>query len=142
MLLDEVGAYLEAQAVGTVKTAANDPAWPIHKGGLYPGTIAHPDDAIGLLEGPGFRPLRQMDATVGAAVAEVPLLVLNLRSASYASGRAKAEAVWRKLHNYSGTLSGVRYLLIEARQQPFPVGRDDKDRWIFGCNFDVTKEQS
>ena len=123
MLLDEVGAYLEAQAVGTVKTTANDPAWPIHKGGLYPGTIAHPDDAIGLLEGPGFRPLRQMDATVGAAVAEVPLLVLNLRSASYASGRAKAEAVW-------------------ARQQPFPVGRDDKDRWIFGCNFDVTKEQS
>lgn len=141
MMLDAVASYLEAQALGTVKTAANDPAWPIHKGGLYPGTAAHPHDAIGLAEGPGDGPINEMGATVGAVAAEAPSLVVQVRSASYATARSKAEAIWTNLHHYSGTLSGTRYLLIEARHSPFPTGRDEQDRWIIGCNYDVAKER-
>jgi hypothetical protein len=142
MLLDEVASYLEAEGIGVVKTTANDPAWPIHKGGLYPGSQAHPNDAIGLLEGPGDFPINEMGATVGSVVAETPSLVVHVRSASYATARSKADAAWGRLHKYAGTLGGVRYLLIEARQSPFPIGRDDAGRWIIGCNYGVTKERA
>lgn len=139
MMLDEVGAYLAAQGVGTVKTTSNDPAWPIYLGGMFPGDR---DDAITLAEGPGEPPLDEMGSTVGAVAAEAPSLVVQVRSASYQTARSKAEAAWTKLHKYSGTLSGVRYLLIEARQSPFPVGRDEDGRWIIGCNYSVAKERS
>ena len=139
MMLDEVGAYLAAQGVGTVKTSANDPAWPIYLGGIFPGTR---DDAIALAEGGGERPVNEMGPTVGAVAAESPELVAQVRSASYSSARSKAEAIWTKLHKYSGTMSGTRYLLIEAWQSPYPVGRDDAGRWIIGCSYRVTKERS
>lgn len=142
MMLDEVAAYLETQSLGVVKTTSNDPTWPIFKGGLYPGTSTNPDEAIGLTEGPGDGPINEMGSTVGAVAAEAPSLVVHVRSGSYVSARAKAEAIWTKLHKFAGPLSGVRYLLIEARQQPFPLGRDDAGRWIIGCNYDVTKERS
>jgi hypothetical protein len=142
MILDEVAAYLETQGLGTVKLPTNDPAWPIHKGGLHPGTVTHPDDAIGLSEGPGDPPINEMGSTVGAVAAEAPSLVVTVRSSSYTTARAKAEAVRAKLHKYAGTLSSTRYLLILARHSPFPLGRDDKDRWLIGCNYDVTKELS
>jgi hypothetical protein len=142
MLLDEIAAHLEAEGLGVVKTAANDPAWPIHKGGLYPGTQAHPHDAIGIIESPGGRPLDEMGAEVGAVAAEEAAFVVHVRSASYATARSKAGAAWGRLHKFAGTLSGVRYLLIEATQSPFPLTRDDAGRWIIACNFNAAKELS
>ena len=138
-MLDEIGAYLEAQSVGTVKTTANNPSWPIYKGGVFPGTQ---DDGITLAEGPGDSPISEMGSTVGAVAAEAPSLVVQVRSASYPTARNKAETAWTKLHKYIGILSGVRYLIIEARQSPFPIGRDEAGRWIIGCNYSVTKERS
>lgn len=138
MLLDDVGSYLETEGIGTVKTSSNNPDWPIFKGGLFEGTS---DDAIGLAEGPGDPPTNEMGDTVGGVVAENPSLVVLVRSDSYPTARSKAEAVWLKLHKYAGTLSGTRYLFIEARQTPFPTGRDPDGRWVIGCNYDVTKEK-
>lgn len=139
MMLDEIGGYLQTQGLGTIKTPSNNPTWPIYLGGVFPGTQ---DDAIALIEGPGDPPLDQMGATVGSVVAEAPSLVVQVRSSSYAVARTKAEAIWSKLHKYVGTLGSTRYLWIAARQSPFPVGRDDRDCWILGCNYDVMKERS
>ncbi len=141
-MVDEVATYLAAQGVGTVKTASNDPAWPIYTAGLQEGTKTNPHDAIGLIEGVGESPQDEMGATVGAVIFENPSLVVQVRSRSAVTARTKAEACWAKLHKFVGTLSGTRYLLMQARQSPMPIGRDDGDRWIFGFNVGVSKERS
>jgi hypothetical protein len=139
VILDEVGALLEAGGHGVVKTAGNDPAWPIHKGALYDGTAAHPDDAIALIVGPGSAPITEMG---GVVAAEVPSLVVQVRSRSYSTAHSKAAAIWTALHMQHGNLSGTTYYLMEARQSPMPLGRDENSRWLVGFNVDVTKERS
>jgi hypothetical protein len=138
-MLDEIAAYLEAQSLGTVKAGTNNPAWPIFTGGVFPGTQ---NDAISVAESAGEGVVNEMGSTVGSVAAEAPALVVQVRSMSYASARTKAEAIWRKLHKYAGTLSGVRYYLVLARSKPFPLGRDDGGAFLLGFNCDVTKEPS
>lgn len=142
MLLDEIGYYLEAQGIGVVKTSVNTPTWPIYKGTF--GTNPDIPNAIALAEGPSDPPVDEMGATVGAVPIENASLVVQVRSLSYATARLKANDAWTKLHKLAGSVGSpaVRYLLIQARQAPFPIGRDDSDRWIIGCNFDVAKERS
>lgn len=142
MMLDEVAAYLEAQGIGVVKTSSNSPTWPIYRGTF--GTNPDIPNAIALMEGPSDPAQDEMGATVGAVVFENSSLVLQVRSANYGTARLKANDAWTKLHKFAGSIGSpaVRYLLIRARQQPFPVGRDDNDRWLIGCNFDVAKDRS
>jgi hypothetical protein len=129
-MLAEVGAYLETQGLGTLKTSSNNPSsWP----------ICDP-------------PIDTMGSTVGAVVAEQASLVVQVRSEQYDSAEAKARAIWNKLHKLGNTsLSGTRYLLIMARHAPFPIGgfgdraqggRDAEGRWILNFNCSVTKEKS
>lgn len=141
-MLDAIGAYLESQGIGTVKTAGNTPtAWPIYKGGAQ-ATHATIPGIVYISEGPGSAPTDTMGATPGSVVAENPSLVLQCRHADYSVARAKAESAWTVLHKKgNATLSGVRYLLIRARQSPFPTGRDEWGRWVIGCNYDIAKER-
>jgi hypothetical protein len=140
-MLDEVGAYLEAQGIGTVKTSSNNPTtWPIYKGGVFPANI---DEVVSIGDGPSDPPTDVMGSTVGEIVAENDALVVQARSMDYTVAEAKAQAAWDVLHKLGNTsLSGTRYLLIMARQLPFAIGRDDKQRWLLGFNCDVTKEKS
>lgn len=140
-MLDEIGAYLAAQGLGTVKTSSNNPTtWPIYKGGIFPANV---DDVITVAAGPSDPPIDAMGSAVGAIVAEEDALVVQVRSENYATAEAKAQAAWNVLHKYGNdSLSGTRYLYIEARQVPFPIGRDDNGRWIIGFNCSVTKEKS
>lgn len=141
MMLDEIAAYLEAQGLGVVKTTGNAPTWPIYKAGTSPADNV--DEVIIVAEGPGADPIDTMGNVVGAVVAEVCSLVVQTRSLSYPIARTKAQAIWSKLHKLGEIqLTGVRYLLVMARQSPFPMGRDDKTRWLVGCNYEVTKELS
>jgi hypothetical protein len=140
-MLDEIGAYLEAQGVGTVKTSSNNPtSWPIYKGGVFPANV---DEVVSIGSGPSDPPIDVMGSTPGDIVAEEEALVIQARSESYETADAKAWAAWNVLHKLGNTsLSGTRYLLILARQMPFPIGRDDKQRWLIGFNCSVTKEKS
>lgn len=140
-MLDEIGAYLEAQGVGTVKTSSNDPtSWPIYKGGVFPANV---DEVVSIASGPSDPPIDTMGSTVGQIVAEEEALVVQARSEDYTSAEARAWAAWNVLHKLGETtLSGTRYLYISARQMPFPIGRDDKGRWLLGFNCSVTKEKS
>lgn len=138
-LLDDVATRLAADGMGTVKTSSNDPAsWPIYKGA---GTAGNRAEMILLVAGPGEGVIEEMTATVGAAVAEIPTLVVSVRNADPSAAIVKAEAIWRKLHNLAEvTLGSTRYLRIEARQKPFAIGRDESNRHIVTCNYVVTKE--
>jgi hypothetical protein len=149
-MLAEVGAYLETQGLGTLKTSSNNPSsWPIFLGGVFPANV---DEVIALAEGPSDPPIDTMGSTVGAVVAEQASLVVQVRSEQYDSAEAKARAIWNKLHKLGNTsLSGTRYLLIMARHAPFPIGgfgdraqggRDAEGRWILNFNCSVTKEKS
>ena len=142
MLLDDVAARLESDGVGTVKTSSNTTpglGWWIYKGATYP---SNQDAIVALHESPGMAPTREMEDTVGAVVCENPGLLVQCWHLDYSEARAKAETVWGKLHNLNSvTLGSTRYLSIEARQQPFPTGRDDKGRWVIGCNYSVSKER-
>lgn len=140
-MLDEVAAYLEAQGIGTVKTSSNNPtSWPIYKGGVFPANV---DEAMTVAAGPSDPPTDVMGSTVGAVVAENDALVIQARSFDYTSAETKAQAAWDVLHKLGNvTLNGTRYLLVMARQLPFPIGRDDKQRWLIGFNCDVAKEKS
>ena len=38
------------------------------------------------------------------------------------------------------TVNRTRYLAFEPVQQPFPLGKDTNERWVFAVNFAVTRE--
>lgn len=140
-MLNEIGAHLEAQGVGTVKTASNNPTtWPIYKGGVFPANV---DEVVSIAESTSDPPTDTMGATVGLVVAENAALVVQTRSHDYTTAEARARLAWNALHKLGNvTLSGTRYLLVLARQAPFPIGRDDEGRWLIGFNCAVTKEKS
>ncbi len=139
MTLDEVADYIESQGLGTVKTRGASPSWPIYQN-LWP---AGSTDAIFISEGPSLPPVDSMGGDVGVCEFEQVALVVQVRSSTYSVARARAQAIWGKLHKLGNVLlSGTRYLLVTARSSPFPMGRDDNGLWLVGCNYDVAKEVS
>ncbi len=141
MLLDDVATYLQTQGLGTVKTtsAQTGTAWLIYKGGTVTGDRA---DAIFLSEYSDGGPIDQMGATTGVVVAEEVGLQIVARHAAYSTAKQKAEDIFGALHKLGNvTLGSTRYLLMMAKQTPFPIGRDQSNRWMIGFNMRVTKER-
>lgn len=124
MLLDDIALYLQQQGVGVVGT-------DIFKGQLP----ASPDDCIALFEYAG-EPQDLTDANL-----EYPGLQVLVRNKSYPAGRQKIEQAVRVLHGVSEqVINNVRYLLIQARQSPFLLERDENGRAVFVVNFRIIKE--
>lgn len=124
MLLDDIALYLQQKGIGTIGT-------DIFKGQL-PAT---PDNAIALFEYAG-EPQDLTDANL-----EYPGLQVLVRNKSYASGRQKIEQLKNDLHGITETtINNVRYLLIQAKQSPFFLERDENGRAIFVVNFRIIKE--
>jgi len=123
VLLDDIALYLQQQGIGTIGA-------DIFKGQL-PAT---PDNAIALFEYAGEP--QDLHANV-----EYPGLQVLVRNKSYDAGRQNIEQVRNTLHGLAETvINGHRYLLIQARQSPESLGRDENGRALFVCNFRVTKE--
>lgn len=121
-MLDEIGAYLQTESVGTVGT-------DIWLGELQPT----PDDAVGLFETPGASP-EVFDRT------DYPTLQVRVRSRLYSDGRTRIQSIFELLHGLAETdLSGTRYHLIRGKQTPFYLGQVDLERHEFVCNFAVTR---
>ncbi|MCM8901325.1 minor capsid protein [Caldicoprobacter algeriensis] len=122
VLLDDIALYLQQQGVGVIGT-------DIFKGQMP----AAPDNCIALFEYAGEPPDLHWPG-------EYPSLQAMVRNKSYAAGREKIEQIKDALHGLSETvINGHRYLLIQARQSPFFLERDENARAIFVCNFRVMK---
>lgn len=120
--LDEIAAYLAAQGHGVVGTD------------LFEGMLPDdPDTLISLFETPGA-----MTRVSLVDRAEERSMQVRTRSGSYATARAKVEAIYALLHGKAQTtLGGGEFVLIEARQPPFSLGRDVKQRHSFATNYRV-----
>lgn len=130
MLLDELGAYMQTNGIGTLGTD------------LFEGTLPDaPDNACALYEYGGLAPAHTIGG--GGAKFERPRVQVLARAATYSTARSKIEAVYRLLDQLAGvTLSGVRYLRVEAVSSPLYLEHDANNRVKMVCNFQVHKELS
>jgi len=133
MLLEEVAAFLEAQGLGTQGT------------NLFAGgpQVDSPNDGIFLIHAPGLPGIYTMGPSGSAPAIERPRLQVWTTWSDQENGRAKAEAVHAALRNvYEQTLSGVRYLSIDADGEVADLGKDANGRWQFSANYSVRKKPS
>ncbi len=134
MLLPEVAAFLAAEGLGTVETDlfwAEMPATPDACGTVYESGGSGPEMGLG-----------------SSAVAfENPAVQIVFRGApnDYSGPRAKAQAALVAMVGISveQVLTGTKYLIVRALQQPFPMGgKDENKRWRIVCNYLIEKEPS
>lgn len=122
MLLDEIGAYLEAEGIGIIGQTLFLGSMPQDEPG-----IGSQDAVMALIEIPGQPRIASHDLTKY----ELPYLQVATRGTPYGypTARQKAQDAWNTLDGLANTsLSGVTYLLIEALQSPFFLRSDDLNR--------------
>ena len=108
---------------------------------IYRGFLPQlPSDAVQIVETGGLAPVPKMGGA-GGAVTERPAFQVVRRSESVATARTEMNTIWKLLH-WAGdrNINGVRYLLIEARQSPFALPKDESNRALYAANFLVHKE--
>lgn len=81
-----------------------------------------------------------MASGAGLAVAERPRVQVVVRSNAYSTGRTKANDVFRLMDGLrERTINGVTYKWAAAIQSPFLMARDENDRALIACNYEVWK---
>ncbi len=127
MLLPELGTYLQTAGIGTLGTD------------LFLGELpANPDNCVAILEYGGMAPEHDLGTT--ALRYEFPRVQVVVRNTSYATGRLKAQDILGDMAAVANeTLTSVYYLEAAPLQSPFLLERDDNDRWVFACNYQITK---
>lgn len=136
MLLDDIGDYLSSQGIGTVGT-------DIFKGFLPEATTA----AVALYETGGRGPDVAMGAgPIGSTVAmEWPRVQVVCRADEYdyATARSKAHDIFKLLHGMPArVINSTSYQWAAAVQSPYLMGRDESNRVLISCNYDVAKALS
>lgn len=122
-ILDELATYLAANGVGTVETDIFE--------GLMPDSPEAPDAVVALFEYPGGPP-------TAVNTVEPRAIQVRTRALTYDAAKDKAELVYGLLHSmHERQLSGTRFLLVLAKQAPFSLGRDARQRHEFAVNFRV-----
>lgn len=129
MAADIAGALATA-AVGVVGTT-------IFYGEL-PDAVTVP--AVLVTEYAGDPPLATFDRTPSGVLR--PGCQVRTRATTYAAGRTLAGACFDALDGVTeATLGATRYLGIEARNSPWYLGRDERGRYEFAVNLNVTRER-
>lgn len=126
-LLDEIGAYLEQNAIGKVGTN-------LFLSKLPPS----PDAAVAVIETGGAGP----DYVMGQSqpVYENPTFQVIVRNKSYKIAREKAGRIWDLLGRVSNLpLGGRRYLQIIPLQSPFDLGPDENQREQVVANYEALR---
>ncbi len=110
---------------------------------LFKGWMpATPDACVVVLETGGTSP----DPGFGSSTVrtERPTVQVIARGApdDYTGPRTKAQDAWDALEAVEAPqqLSGTTYWSVQALQNPFPMDRDDNDRFLFSANFLIEKE--
>jgi hypothetical protein len=135
-MLSEVSAYLASNSVGVVGTSIFLDYLP-----------DAPDTVVALFAYPGAGPTSMMGGASGAAVVRNPRLQVLTRGTPDGAGtvaaRAAIDSIYALLEQVvNTTLSSVRYLSIEAVDEPALLERDDTQRPVYVCNFEVMKYPS
>ena len=128
-LLEEVGTYLQTSAIGTLGTD------------IFLSTLPdQPDVAVVVYTYPGEAPASTLGGETLPAY-DLPRIQVVTRATTYSAAATKADTIWRLLTKVTDrTLSGVRYLRIEAINGPAPLRRDDQDRELIFANYQVWRE--
>jgi len=120
-LVENLAAYLQAQAIGTVAT-------DIFIGGL----IDSPDNQISIDQTGSVEPNRENPI-------KDPTVQILVRNTAYDTGLNKITAIYDLLHQKNDSIvleaGGVDVMACFALQEPTHILKDESDRHIFTCNF-------
>jgi hypothetical protein len=130
-LLSDVGTYLNAASISTADLTLGT--------NLFLGRLPDsPDTCVGLIQTGGLAPTDTYGTSFPPL--ETQGLQTLVRAASYATGEALAVDVFKSLLSVENeTLTSTLYLKIEANQSPFALERDEQERVVLSCNFNVVK---
>lgn len=130
MLLDDIGAFLQAEGLGT-----------LGEDFFLSTSPDTPDTAIVVREYGGEAPV-MVHNTPGVAY-ELPRFQVACRAVDYETARLAAERCYRALARVANQqIGGARYLSIAPLQPPFPIGPDESGREIVVFNCGVQKTLS
>lgn len=133
LLLNDMLDYLTSGSVG-LTSGTN------LFGGFMPET---PNFAVAVYESGGLGPLYAMNAGPGTAAVERPRVQVVARSTDYRKARQAMHNVFQLLDMLPRrTINGTQYHWGSAVQSPFLFGRDDAERVMIACNFDIVKDLS
>ncbi len=131
MVEEDVGAYLQAEGVGTVGVDL-----------FYHQRPDQPDAVTVVRRYGGLAPTRTHDG----ATYERPRIQVSCRApaepASYATAVAQAERCASALMRLTNrVIAGTRYLSATALGPVIPLGRDDDGRETVAVNVEIDKER-
>jgi len=130
MMVEDIGAYLELNGIGTLAVDLFLHVAP-----------DKPDDQILLAEYASDEPEWIQDSP--KVDYENPRIQLSVRSMRPETGRLICERAYQLLMQVERqTLSGTRYLWVKPMDSPAMVGRDENGRFLSVVNFRVAKELS
>lgn len=135
MLLDELGAYLQAEGLGTLGTNLFLGSMPVDA-----PDATTPDAMTALIETPGFPAIYVHDVVPPSR--EAPVVQIMTRGApyDYATARQWAQDIFVALGSIRNqTLSGTFYLGVQPIQSVFKLRDDDYSRPIMTCQFRCDK---
>ena len=139
MLLEDVGAYLDAQVAGLSIGSTGNLF-------LCPFPEQAPDASVAIVEYAGLPSIRAMGPNAGAPIAEVARFQVVVRDVlnNFSTARTLAQTITNTLDHIADVSlvsGGTRYLYIVALGQPTYIGEDANARHRFTVNFECTKER-
>jgi hypothetical protein len=129
--LADLATYIDAQTALTFGT-------DLFIGDLVPS----PDDVTILYEYPGVGPIETFGDNQLPAAIRPHLQVVGRAggsaSAAYNNAKARVRAVYNLLVQVNNeAINGAMHFRAQPIQEPFMLHRDENDRVVFACNFDV-----
>lgn len=135
MLLNDIGDYLSSGGLGTLGT------------NLFLGMLpAAPDNAAVVYETGGRSPARAMHSAAGQATMTYPHIQVVCRGGTdaYEVARALAQKAFLLLdglpHRAINTTCYLGGVALQA--EPFLMGRDEQNRPLIACNYELVKRLS
>ncbi len=136
MMLDEVAAYITTNS--TSFTAGGT------TGNMGKGQMddTQPATFVGLFHNPGSGPMHAFSTgNMTERLYEQPMLQVLSRSTSLATALLNAYKLHSLLDGVSNTtMTGVRFLSIQALQNPGYIGHDENRRFLVSANYRVKRE--
>lgn len=130
-LLDDIGAYLDTQTVSTADLVLGT--------NLFLSNLPDsPDTCVTVYHTTGS----SAGETFGSSVPLMEYAVIQVvaRAESFSTAESLARDLYTLLAGLIQTeVNSVLYHRVAPRQAPFPLERDDQNRMVFVCNYDVTR---
>lgn len=130
MIVEDIGAYLQAYGIGTLGVDL-----------FLHVTPDKPEDSVTIVEYSSDPPEYIHDKQ--KVEVELPRVQVSARSMRPEVGRLKAEQIYQLLMAIHNEVIGTtRYLWCMPVDSPAMVGRDENGRFLSTVNFRVSKELS